>query len=875
MSIVSTSAQAACDNIAPASGATVNCVGVIPNVTAPGVVAATGSTGVTIGVQVPGGGEVLRFTGLGLQVQSQSSVTNDGDIVVTGGPGSGLKGAISGLSNNNTIINNGSIVTSGTSTRGIQIGTSAAGGGGVGNTITNNGAITTQTGSSNAIHVVGGNNTITNNGAIETSGGDSSGVYAQGDGNALVNGGSILTHGAEAEAVFMNTVASSFRSSVTNLAGGSIVSDQSYAFRGLNGSDTVVNAGLLEGHGGASGDTAVQFGNSGNNTFILQTGSQIVGASNGGGGNSNVFLEGSGTVDSTFRNFNTLTMRGTAWNWQTDATFNNTVIQSGSLALSAILISPVHIESAGTLTTDGGAGGTLFVTSNPYPGVMVPRTVSGVVSGTGTVNGNLWNDGTIHPGVGDGTGALTITGNYENKSNGVLQVDVMPASAGRLVVNGSVTIDPGSTIVANFRPGDYSNWQQQQVIQCTGDCVTGSFTAYNPSAFIDSTVFSTNTGTGLNSVYIGYQRNATTLAEVASENDKAVAASLDENARLGGMTATVNQIVTMSAAQAQGAFSSLNGGGVHATLAGLSLRQNNLFGRAVSQRLATWHDDEMEHGRGFWVRPYGMTGHLDGNGGDTAIGADYDTTGLAMGMDMRVTPDWLAGGGIDISRMHANFRANNASATTDSVKLGVYGSYSKDDVYFDVLGSIGRHSNDTQRDIGFAGSIFRADADYDGYQAGLYAETGYRILLSPTLTLRPLVSLSYTWQREQAFDESGAGEIGLHGERTTYESVQSGVGARIDKELSVGDGKLMIEGRIKWLHEFNDGASSLQAAFAGDVTGQSFTQYGVEQWRDAAQVGVGVTFAKTNNSYWFLNYDALLAGNETGQAITAGLHYIW
>lgn len=116
-----------------------------------------------------------------------------------------------------------------------------------------------------------------------------------------------------------------------------------------------------------------------------------------------------------FRNFNTLTMHGTAWNWDTNATFNNTTIQSGSLALLAILASPVYIGSAGTLTTDAGAGGTLFVTSNPYPGAMVPLTVSGVISGTGTINGNVWNDGTIHPGSGNGTGALTVTGNYENK----------------------------------------------------------------------------------------------------------------------------------------------------------------------------------------------------------------------------------------------------------------------------------------------------------------------------------------------------------------------------------------------------------------------------------------------------------------------------
>ena len=134
----------------------------------------------------------------------------------------------------------------------------------------------------------------------------------------------------------MNTVSSTFTSSITNT--GSITSANSYAIRGLNGSDTVINSGYLEGHGGAASDTAIILGNSLNNSLILRTGSQIVGAADGGRGNSNVYLEGSGLVDSAFRNFNTLTMRGAAWNWTTDATFNNTTIQTGTLTLDLSLI---------------------------------------------------------------------------------------------------------------------------------------------------------------------------------------------------------------------------------------------------------------------------------------------------------------------------------------------------------------------------------------------------------------------------------------------------------------------------------------------------------------------------------------------------------
>ncbi len=60
---------------------------------------------------------------------------------------------------------------------------------------------------------------------------------------------------------------------------------------------------------GVNGDTAIQLGNNGVNSLILQTGPTIVGAADDGRGNSNAYLEGSGTVDNAFCNFDALTIR--------------------------------------------------------------------------------------------------------------------------------------------------------------------------------------------------------------------------------------------------------------------------------------------------------------------------------------------------------------------------------------------------------------------------------------------------------------------------------------------------------------------------------------------------------------------------------------
>ena len=146
-----------------------------------------------------------------------------------------------------------------------------------------------------------------------------------------------------------------------------MTSANSCALRGQNGNDTFINAGYLEGHGGVGSDTAITMDATlGAGTLILQTGSVIKGAADGGmTKRSDTFLEGSGTADNSFRNFQNLTMRGSAWSWLTNASFSDSSqVQTGTLTFNSTLTSPVIGVQAG-----------------------------GSVAGTGTLIGNVTNLG--------------------------------------------------------------------------------------------------------------------------------------------------------------------------------------------------------------------------------------------------------------------------------------------------------------------------------------------------------------------------------------------------------------------------------------------------------------------------------------------------
>jgi len=434
------SALAACDTSGPASGSTATCSATI---TTP-VLAALGSTGVAININAGSSAAFVNNSNpVGFSVDSGSQISSSGTLGLSGGSASGLnRGAVllgsnngNALTNtsqgsitttgayndgmaangsNNTLINNGTITTAGPNAYGMTAAWGQSNTGQSGNKLVNTGSVTTNGSNARAMSILGGNGSITNSGALLTTGNNSPTAYLQGNGDKLVNSGTIEARGTGSDAVFSNTAGAGFTASIENRAGGKIISQQAAAVRTLNGATTVINAGLLQSGAG----TAVAMG-TGANTLILQTGSVINGAADGGGNAATkLLLQGSGTASNAFSRFAMLQMQGNDWTWSGSGTFNTATIQSGRLNLTGTLSGATTVQPGATL------------------------------AGTGVLTGSLLNQGIVHPGGGNANGQLTVNGNYTG-SNGVLQAesvlgtDASPAS--KLVVSGGTL--SGNTVI--------------------------------------------------------------------------------------------------------------------------------------------------------------------------------------------------------------------------------------------------------------------------------------------------------------------------------------------------------------------------------------------------------------------------------------------
>ncbi|MEZ0604008.1 autotransporter outer membrane beta-barrel domain-containing protein [Paraburkholderia sp. IW21] len=437
------SAMAACTNTAPPSNTTVTCTG--SGLAA--VIAQNGSTGVTINADNTASGSFVHSANpVAFSVNQNSTINSSGNVTLTGGGGTGTaRGAVllgvgnanqitnasggiivtSGAFNDgmaangsgNTLINRGSITTSGPSAYGMTAAWGQTNVGQLNNTLINSGTVATSGSNARAASILGGSGTINNSGSLSTTGAASPTAYLQGNNDQLINSGTISASGSGSDAVFSNTAGSSFLATIQNLAGGSIISQNGSGIRTLNGNSTIINAGLVQSGIG----TAITMGN-GNDALILQTGSVINGAADGGAGSNTVILQGSGTASNAFTNFQTLQMQGALWNWTGSGTFTLAHVQTGTLNLTGTL------GSTATALVDNGA--TLQANAQNLPST---------VTDNGLVRFAQDNAGT-YAGSISGTGAVDKTG------AGVLTL--APSAASGNTYSGGTTIDQGAIAVS-------------------------------------------------------------------------------------------------------------------------------------------------------------------------------------------------------------------------------------------------------------------------------------------------------------------------------------------------------------------------------------------------------------------------------------------
>ncbi|MFM0210574.1 autotransporter outer membrane beta-barrel domain-containing protein [Paraburkholderia sediminicola] len=379
-------AFAGCDNTAPVSGQTVTCSSSAPNPTTTPVVAAAGSTNVTVNAQA--GAELDVSGNNGIFVYDRSTVTNLGTIRTTGDTSEGISAQGTGAGQN-VLTNRGLIVTTGTGSEGMFNSAAAV-------TMLNGttGIIQTSGSNSVAMHDFAslGGGTLTNNGQLSTTGDSSSGMAAQTNNDTLVNNGTITTTGANAAGIFTNgnAVSGPGNNVITNAGTISVSGANAHGIVSFDPSPGVItNTGTIT----ASGSGGLGAYLMGSVTLNNEAGASIVSKlsngidANGGGTFNNAGIISANNVTFSISNANT--------------TINNTGTLESAITEVIASFGPIDITINNTGTITGGNGRAIYTDT-----------------GNDTLN---WSAGTITGFIRLGTGhdTATLTGLTDTNLAGV------------------------------------------------------------------------------------------------------------------------------------------------------------------------------------------------------------------------------------------------------------------------------------------------------------------------------------------------------------------------------------------------------------------------------------------------------------------------
>lgn len=286
---------------------------------------------------------------------------------------------------------------------------------------------------------------------------------------------------------------------LTKTGGGTLVLHGASGYSG----GTTISAGVLQlGNGGTSGSV---FGNIIDNATLALDHSDDLTFGNDVGGSGAVVQRGSGTVTLTGNNsyaggtvvqsgglgVTSSASLGTGSVTIADGArlvfdgsgigLGNQVLMTGNASVDVADGASDTLNGAvgdgaqpGTLTKIG-AGTLILNGSNDYTGgtnitlgalevgdsdhanasIMGPVSVGadGTLRGHGRIDGDVVSDGVVWPGASIGT--LTINGNYTQRGDGRLIVDVSPTDASQLVVSGKATL--GGSLQVVFAPGTYTS----------------------------------------------------------------------------------------------------------------------------------------------------------------------------------------------------------------------------------------------------------------------------------------------------------------------------------------------------------------------------------------------------------------------------------
>jgi autotransporter-associated beta strand protein len=651
---------------------------------------------------------------------------------------------------------------------------------------------------------------------------------------------------------------------------------------------TTVSAGVLQ-----AGSTGAF---SAGSEFIVNAGATL----NLNGVSSTIAsLSGSGVV--TSNTFEVSSIARLSVGADNTSTIFSGTLQDGSpisiLGLTKVGIGTLTLTGESTYTGQTTIDSGSLIINGSIASTQTVVNLGGFLGGTGLIEGNLVNNGTVSP--GNPVGTLTVGGNYTQSASGTLRISVgglTPGQFSLLAINGHATVGGNLQLISlnNFK---LQVGNKVTFLTANGG-VSGTFSSVqNP--FVSNTIVKAQVILLPGAVEIAGTQGSFTDLPGLTPNESAVAKALDSAAgdpRAAALFAFLNsqplanlphdlsliaptQISSMNATTVSlGKIQASNIGqrllNIRAGSTGFSSSGFGITGgMAFDEGFAGPNGSEgkaappafvptPENRWGVFVTGTGEFTNVDST--SNAAGYNVDTGGITVGVDYRLTPNFVIG--LDASYAHSNISLDGGGdVDVNAGTVGLYATAFANNFYLDAAASGGPNGYDTHR-TALQGS---ASGSTDGANVNVLVAGGYDWKRGD-FSIGPTAAFQFSYVSINGFTETGS-LAPLKFRDQSYESERTIFGAKASYQWKIGKVTLIPQVSAGWVHEYGSVAYAVVANFANGA-GNSFTVNGPEIGRDGVLVDAGMSMLWSDRISTYIYYDGELARtNYDSHTVTGGI----
>ncbi len=434
---------------------------------------------------------------------------------------------------------------------------------------------------------------------------------------------------------------------------------------------------------------------------------------------------------------------------------------AGTLLLTGMsTLDSATTVNEGTLIVSGELGGTGFIDV---------ATIA-MLQGDGVIAKNMAVRGVLSPGLSIDT--LEVMGDVQFFPGSSLEIEIDPFASDQLIVEGSVTIDHGTTLTILPLAGTEPNRTYE--IIATTEGISGEFTTVE-SLFplFETLVFYT-----ANRLLILEQQMPMTFATFPG-NAGAVGECIDMLTMLPGQDISNIVIELMNlpnASEQETALLQMQPSAVTA----LSIVQQNttLFLRsalyqhmqpAIFSCKAQRRCDRVE----VWGTALNGWDWQENKGREP--GYRVVSPGFLVGADALLSREGAVGGGVGYTHAFLRWKQGRGSGEIDSAYLTTYGRWVKERGFLlgALIGSYQHYRG--KRDIAFGGVDRRARGSHNGFEGAAHLKGG-ALFNRKFLRLAPFLRLDYLYLYESSYRETGAESLNLKIKTRHADLLVSGAG---------------------------------------------------------------------------------------------------